>query len=221
MAVLRNLCLLALLASSAIGETKPTNAVKRVTNLLQEMKAQLEAEAKADNELYDKMVCWCETNDKEKTKAIADEEQAIIDLGNAINANVAKEATLNAEITALNKGIGENTEALAKATDMRAKEENEFIASEKEATMSISATKNALKMLEKQNSLSQTNLLQLTKIAIQSPRTSKFLAGVSPSHLQAVMAFVQSQKHGLSFLQQAPSGGSYAPQSGAIFGILQ
>ena len=25
------------------------------------------------------MVCWCETNTKEKTQAVADEEQAIID----------------------------------------------------------------------------------------------------------------------------------------------
>jgi hypothetical protein len=24
--------------------------------------------------MYDKMVCWCETNEKEKTKAIADAE---------------------------------------------------------------------------------------------------------------------------------------------------
>merc|ERR1719352_58176 len=105
MALLRNLFLLGLLASCVVGETKPTNAVKRVINLLSEMKAQLEAEAASDSGLYDKMVCWCETNDKEKTKAIADEEQAIIDLGNAINSTTAKEATLNAEIEALNKDI--------------------------------------------------------------------------------------------------------------------
>lgn len=60
-------------------------------------------------------VCWCETNDKEKTKAISDEEQAIVDLGNAVNANTAKAATLNAEIGALNKGIGENSKSLAQA----------------------------------------------------------------------------------------------------------
>merc|ERR1719502_1095461 len=35
------------------------------------------------------------------------------------------------------------------------------------------------------------------------------------------MQFIQMGERPLSFLQQAPSGGSYAPQSGAIFGILQ
>merc|ERR1719456_608780 len=110
----RVLCLAVLLAVPCHAETKPTNAVKRGINLLSEMKEQLEGEAKADQELYDKMVCWCETNEKEKTKAIADEEQAISDLGAAINSNTAKQSTLTVEVEGLNKGIAENTEALNK-----------------------------------------------------------------------------------------------------------
>merc|ERR1719498_1089915 len=44
------------------------------------MKSQLEKEVSNDAELYDKMVCWCETNDKEKTKAIADADASLNDL---------------------------------------------------------------------------------------------------------------------------------------------
>merc|ERR1719316_2112095 len=44
------------------------------------MQAQLEVEAKEDEEMYDQMACWCETNDKEKTKAIADNTQKIKEL---------------------------------------------------------------------------------------------------------------------------------------------
>merc|ERR1719265_367231 len=44
------------------------------------MKAQLDKEVANDAELYDKMVCWCETNDKEKTKAIADAEASMTNL---------------------------------------------------------------------------------------------------------------------------------------------
>merc|ERR1719311_1281364 len=36
------------------------------------MAAELDAEAKNDGELYDKLACWCETNDKDKTKAIGE-----------------------------------------------------------------------------------------------------------------------------------------------------
>merc|ERR1719271_1578238 len=53
----------------------------------------------------------------------------------------------------------------------------------------------------------------------QNPRTSRLFAGVKASHVRTVMSFIQGPKAD-SFLQQAPSAGSYAPQSGQIFGIL-
>merc|ERR1719441_41096 len=54
--------------------------VSKVITLLKDMLKQLEKEAEEDEEIYDKMACWCETNDKEKTKAIADAEARIEDL---------------------------------------------------------------------------------------------------------------------------------------------
>jgi len=50
----------------ATGE-KP---ITRVVHLLEEMKAQVEAEAKEDEKLYGKMKCWCKTNEREKTAAV-------------------------------------------------------------------------------------------------------------------------------------------------------
>merc|ERR1719473_1094096 len=44
------------------------------------MLAQLEKEAAEDEEIYDKMACWCETNDKAKTKSIAEAEARIGEL---------------------------------------------------------------------------------------------------------------------------------------------
>jgi uncharacterized protein YifN (PemK superfamily) len=44
--------------------------VTRVVNLLKDMQAELQKEADNDEELYDKLVCWCETNEKTKTRAI-------------------------------------------------------------------------------------------------------------------------------------------------------
>ena len=35
------------------------------------MKAEFDADAAKDAEMYDQMVCWCETSEKEMTKAIA------------------------------------------------------------------------------------------------------------------------------------------------------
>ena len=36
------------------------------------MKVQLEKEGDADEEIYSNMACWCSTNDKGKSKAVAD-----------------------------------------------------------------------------------------------------------------------------------------------------
>ena len=35
-----------------------------------DMQKQLEKEQEADEEIYDKMECWCKTNDKEKTAVL-------------------------------------------------------------------------------------------------------------------------------------------------------
>merc|ERR1719482_1325958 len=60
--------------SRTLQDSTKDTPIQRVVKLLTEMKEQLEKEAEEDQVQYDKNVCWCETNDKEKTKAISDAE---------------------------------------------------------------------------------------------------------------------------------------------------
>merc|ERR1719407_450760 len=90
--------------------------VTKVITLLKDMQKQLEQEAEEDEEIYEKMACWCETNDKEKTKAIADAEARISDLTSEIEELTAASARLSAEIKNLEKEVKANQEALDKAT---------------------------------------------------------------------------------------------------------
>merc|ERR1719240_1845256 len=69
---------------------------------------QLEKEQEEDQEVYDKMACWCETNDKGKTKAIADAEARIENLTSKIEELTALSAQLNTEIKILDKEVAEN-----------------------------------------------------------------------------------------------------------------
>merc|ERR1740138_1635484 len=62
------------------AEEAKNRPVAKVITLLKDMLAQMEKEAEEDQEVYDKFVCWCETNDKEKTKSIADAEARIENL---------------------------------------------------------------------------------------------------------------------------------------------
>merc|ERR1719498_1934208 len=123
--------------------------VSKVINLLKDMLKQLEKEAEEDEEVYDKMACWCETNDKEKTKSIADAENRISDLTTKIEELTASSARLNTEIKTLEKEFAENQAALDKATAIRQKELAEFNEEEKDLLGSISALKSAVTVLSK------------------------------------------------------------------------
>merc|ERR1719463_409357 len=72
--------------------------IQKVVRLLKEMQAQIEKEAAEDEEMYEKMGCWCETNDREKTKAIADAEKHIEALTAAIESGTAKISQLETEL---------------------------------------------------------------------------------------------------------------------------
>merc|ERR1719377_54181 len=90
--------------------------VSKVVNLLKDMQVQLAKEQEEDEEVYEKMVCWCEANDKEKTKAIADAEQHLSDLTASIEELTATSARLTTEIANLKKEVAANGAALDTAT---------------------------------------------------------------------------------------------------------
>merc|ERR1719235_3057291 len=100
--------------------------IAKVLGMLKDMSAQLEKEADEDAEMYEKMGCWCETNDKEKTKAIEDAKRHITALTAANEADTAKISQLETEITKLGEEIAKATSVLEQATAIKAKETAEF-----------------------------------------------------------------------------------------------
>merc|ERR1719267_194493 len=199
--------------------------VTKVINLLKDMQAQLEKEQKEDEEVYEKVACWCETNDKEKTAAIEEAEARITDLTSQIEEHTATSSRLNTEIKNLEAEIAKNQEALAKATAIRQKELAEFNAEEKDMLQSIGALKSAIVVLSKHHSsFAQVKSEDLLNIAVtlkfQLYKHSDMLTGIiTPSQKKAVAAFVQAPQ---DFFDAEPTfKQSYAPQSGEIFGILK
>jgi chromosome segregation ATPase len=190
------------------------------------MQKQLEKEAEEDEAIYDKMACWCTTNDKEKTQAIKEAEVRIEQLTATIEEKTALSAKLTAEIKNLEKEVAANQASLDKATALRAKELAEFNAEEKDLLQSIGALKSAITVLSKHHSSfvqaeeSQTgltvNVAAVLKHAFKKHR-EVLLEVITPSQHNKVEQFIQDA---LSHTQ-APSAGSYANQSGEIFGILK
>jgi len=182
---------------------------------------QLEKEADEDEEVYDKMACWCETNDKEKTKSISDAEARISDLTTKIEELTANSARLNTEIKNLEKEVAENQAALDKATAIRQKQLAEFNEEEKDLLESISALKSAVTVLSKHNSLLQMPRSHMVGVAASVQNVmNKMPQGVlTHKERKVVSSFIQAPE---DYFDAEPTfKQSYAPQSGEIFGILK
>merc|ERR1719284_2306291 len=206
------------------GNTK-NRPVTKVITLLKDMLKQLQKEAEEDEEIYDKLACWCETNDREKTKAIKEAEAKISALVTKIEELTASSARLNTEIKNLEKEVAENQAALDKATAIRQKELAEFNAEEKDALEAITALKAAIAVLSQHH----TSLLQMPRTSLlgvaatlqhQIRKHGEVLDGVlTPSQLRMVASFVEAPA---DYFDAAPTfKQTYAPRSGQIFGILQ
>ena len=191
--------------------------VAKVITVLKDMLKQMEKEAEEDEAVYDSMACWCETNDKEKTKAIADAQTSLENLAVNIEEMTAFSAKLGTEIKNLEKEVAKNQGALDKATEIRQKQQGDFNGEEKDLLGSISALKGAVTVLGKHNGAS---LLQMPADHLKG-----IAAGVKKAmdtHPDTGLTLAQAQIMS-SFIQQSQdpsSDGSYAPASGQIFGIL-
>jgi len=196
------------------AEAAKNRPVTKVVNLLKDMLKQLEKEAEEDEEIYDQLACWCATNEKEKTKSVAEAEQRITDLTTSIEDLTAGSSRLGTEIKNLRKEIAENQHALDQATAIRQKELAEFVQEEKDLLQSIDGLASAIKVLSKHNGASflQVDIQgAVSTIQYQVAKNSKYLEGViTPTERRKISSFIQES-----------ASAKYAPQSGEIFGILE
>jgi hypothetical protein len=131
------------------GSGSKATPVQRVVKLLEEMKVTLTKEMDEDSALYDKLACWCNTNEYEKSASIKEAEARMSDLSSTIEGNTAKVAELKTAIAQLEADVASNKQALAKATEMREKESKAFHKGEVGSIQAIENLKAALTVLGK------------------------------------------------------------------------
>jgi len=138
----------ALDGEDAMGKVEGT-PISRVVNLLKEMGATLKKEMDEDEELYEKLACWCNNNKYEKNEAIEAAEAQIADLEAKIEALTAKIAELKTLIAETTKDLAANTEELNTATELRQKQLKEMHGYELDAIQNIENLKAAIIVLGK------------------------------------------------------------------------
>merc|ERR1719329_1842648 len=233
------------LSVSALRQASGVNPVTKVVGLLEEMKAQVEEEAKEDEKVFDNHKCWCETNEKEKKQAIVDGNARLDRLAAAIEEGTARAAQLETEIGELKDEIAENEEAVEKATQMREKEKEEFDAEAADSMEAITAMKQAVKVLSKVQLVQKTAPAELNTTdvadALVQVRTIISRTAMRPTDSGVFKSVMQrdlwdmlgsmpgadspSNSRVITGLVEQPSGNaagasSYNAQSSQIFGLL-
>merc|ERR1719329_796508 len=233
------------LSAAALREASGVNPVTKVVGLLEEMKTQVEEEAKEDEKVFDNHKCWCETNEKEKKQAIVDGNARLERLAATIEEGNARAAQLETEIGELKDEIAENEEAVEKATQMREKEKEEFDAEAADSMEAITAMKQAVKVLSKVQLVQKTAPAELNTTdvadALVQVRTIISRTAMRPTDSGVFKSVMQrdlwdmlgslpgadspSNSRVITGLVEQPSGNaagasSYNAQSSQIFGLL-
>jgi len=169
------------------------------------MITQLENEAANDDEIMDKMNCWCTTNDAAKSKAIEDGQAAIEQLTSDIESYTALGQQLKDDLEQANKDVAENEMELAQATSIREKENTEFLEAEKDQKMSIVGITKAVEAIGKATGGSFT---QVIRENLGESMNQKFMQQMAAMHNQVE-----------SFLQTGSR--VKAPASSEVFGVLK
>jgi len=184
------------------------NPIRRVVNMLQMMSKKIEAEAKKEQELYDKFMCYCKTGGETLGKSIADNDVKIPQLQSDIEESTAKLASTKAELEQHQVDRDAAKVAMAKATAIRDKEHEEYLKESGEAKANIGALSKAIPAIENgmAGGFLQTSAAALVK------RVALSDADLNDFDRDALTSFLEGTTTGSEH---------YVPKSAQIVGILK
>jgi len=181
------------------------NPIRRVVDLLQKMQKQVADEGKAEQDLYDKFVCYCTTGTGQLESSISSGEEKIEKVKSSLEEGEFRKSQLDADIKKHKADREAGESAVAKAKSLRTKEATTFA---------------------KMSSDYKTNIVAIAKAieAISKGMAGSFLQSETSGALRGLAVDADmsaSDRDALtSFLSQGGSS-NYAPQGGQISGILQ
>jgi len=201
----------ALVSNSNGQDEAKANPIRRIVTLLQAMETKVEAEGKAQQELFDKYICYCNSGTAELGKSIEDANTKIPQLESDIKEAEAEKAQLDSDLSSHRTDRDAAKEEIAKATAIREKDAAAFLKESTEDKTNLDSLKKATAAIEKGMSGSFLQTFLQTNTAMMLRRLS--LAMDMSSADRDVLS---------SFLSQGSRDhGRYAPASGEILGILK
>merc|ERR1719330_283713 len=189
--------------------------IKKVVQLLNDMKATIDEDADADAKVNEKMECWCKKNDKSLSEAQKASQDRIKLLNSRVKANTARVAQKTTELAQAEKDIAKVKTEMEEERERNKKTVDELHATEVELSEAITQMNNAIMVLSKHNTgLNQQKAIVNLKKHLK--KHSELLDSLLPNDRETVMGFLQQPGQ----IEPTSQRGGYQSQSGEIFGIL-
>merc|ERR1719191_1985866 len=197
------------------------NPIQKVIELIEELKEKMIADAKAEELVYNRMACWCETTTKSKAEEVKTCQDNLAALSTDINNNKGNIATLAADINELMTDISTNEAKQYEETTKRERQNADFQQNKAELTNAMTALDKAVQMLSGVDHLAllqgkaKLSMSQMATMRAVKPAVVKAMDGLpTQNHIPA--------KH-LSILERLGEqfGSTYTPFEPTVTQILK
>jgi len=202
-------CLGLLCATAVATGSNAGSPVERIVKMLEDVKATTVGDGKAEQQIYDKYACWCETTSARKANNIVDAQNDLRALGQRILKLKGTVATRAAEIAELSDDITSNENEQEMLTSVREKQNAAWAAESAETKQALAALQSAINVLAKATTpgLIQVSEMMMKHAVKSVLDTLPSTVGLPPARMALLSEFLSAKT-------------GYAPQSATIQGML-
>jgi len=126
------------------------NPLAKVVGMMEDMRTELEKEAKNEKDIFEEAMCICKKGEKELQGVVMFSTSEIERLESKVEHGTASKAKLGSELKDHATDKAETTKALEEATVIREKENAKFIADEADMKSNLEGLSQAIPMIENQ-----------------------------------------------------------------------
>jgi len=211
--------LLAVASPASAAEVSP---IGKIVQLISDLQAKVTAEGEAAQKVYSEFAEWCEDRSKDLGHEIKTGKAEVETLTATISEETSESAALNTKIEELAASIASNDGDLKAATDIRTKENADFVAEEKELMEVIGMLERAVGILEREMAKSGSFLQSKSVNTLADALTVMVQASlIGSADASKLTAFMQSSANSDEDETGAPAGATYEGHSGNIVDTLE
>jgi len=175
------------------SDAEKPNPIRKILNMLEDMRSELEKEAKDEKNIFEEAMCLCKKGEKELKGVIMQSKSDIERFTTKVESDTAMKQQLTAEVAAHKQDQEDTAKALSEATVIREKEAKEFAATEADLKTNLEGLNQAIPLIEGKSEGGAS----FAQIKIEVPNLQKIVASSTYLSLAArsqVASFLEDKE---------------------------